>query len=244
MWVCTRGWEISASWNHSFGDADIYISANLSDATTKVTRWNGVDVIYSFNTGSFYEGGTYGDIWGFETDRFFEESDFTGKDADGNWIYAPGIADQSALQTGTFRYGPGDIKFADLNGDGVINNGDPNMVDENGERIPVGTLRNHGDLKVIGNQMPRYEYSFRIGGAYKGFDLDLFFQGVGKRKMWSTSSFVIPQGQSSIGNFENQSDYNTYEFTYNPETQMQEITGYNIDQNNWYPHVCRRFSQR
>lgn len=231
----TRGWEISASWNHSFGDADIYISANLSDATTKVTRWNGVDVIYSFNTGSFYEGGTYGDIWGFETDRFFEESDFTGKDADGNWIYAPGIADQSALQTGTFRYGPGDIKFADLNGDGVINNGDPNMVDENGERIPVGTLRNHGDLKVIGNQMPRYEYSFRIGGAYKGFDLDLFFQGVGKRKMWSTSSFVIPQGQSSIGNFENQSDYNTYEFTYNPETQMQEITGYNIDQNNWYP---------
>ena len=57
------------------------------------------------------------------------------------------------------------------------------MVDKDGNKIPVGTVRNHGDMKVIGNAMPHYEYSFRIGGAYKGFDLDMFFQGVGKRDM-------------------------------------------------------------
>ena len=61
----------------------------------------------------------YGEIWGFETDRYFEESDFTGKNADGSWIYAPGVADQTGLQQGTFVYGPGDIKFKDLDGNGV-----------------------------------------------------------------------------------------------------------------------------
>ena len=29
---------------------------------------------------NFYTGKTYGEIWGFETDRYFEESDFSGKD--------------------------------------------------------------------------------------------------------------------------------------------------------------------
>ena len=91
---------------------------------------------------------------------------------------------KSGASRGTFVYGPGDIKFKDLDGNGVINGGDPTMKDENGNLIPVGTVRNHGDLKKIGNSTPRYEYSFRVGAAWKGIDVDLFFQGVGKRDMW------------------------------------------------------------
>lgn len=64
---------------------------------------------------------------------------------------------------------PGDIKYKDLDGNGVIDRGD-------------FTADNHGDLKVIGNSTPRYEYSGRIGLDYKGFDLDIFFQGVGAAK--------------------------------------------------------------
>ena len=236
----TNGWELSVNWNHSFGDWDVWATASIGDAKSKVTKWanNANKVLYSYYYGEggyrFYEGQTYGDIWGFEVDRYFEKSDFSGQDANGIWQYAQGVADQSYLEykKGSFHFGPGDVKFVDRNGDGVINDGDPNMVDADGNKIPVGTLANHGDLKVIGNAMPRYEYSFRLGAAWKGFDIDLFFQGVGKRAMWVTSNFVQPFAQSNSGLFEHQTSYNSY-----VTDENGKIIDYIIDQNNKYPNL-------
>ena len=239
----TRGWELSLNWNHSFGDADVYANFNLSDARTKITKWNNESgIIYSYlpASGNYTQGQYFGDIWGFETDRYFTEADFN---ADGS--YADGVASQKKLESGDFRYGPGDVKFKDLNGDGVINNGDPTMIKLNGqyfvegdpgyaeakanplaEKVGVGTVENHGDLKVIGNAMPRFEYSFRLGGAYKGFDLDVFFQGVGKRDMWATGSTIIPMAQSGLGTFTNQLSYN------------KQVEGkWQISQDNDYPRM-------
>ena len=34
----TRGWELSLGWNHSFGDADVYVTGTLADARTKITK--------------------------------------------------------------------------------------------------------------------------------------------------------------------------------------------------------------
>ncbi len=254
----TQGWELSLGWNHTFGDVDFYANFNLSDARSKITKWTSDnDFIYTYNpsSGNYTEGQYYGDVWGFETDRYFEESDFNGQDGDGNWIYKEGVADQTYLQQGSFVYGPGDVKFKDLNGDGYINNGNSTMIEYNGayyvegdqgyaeasaalkegkaEKVPVGTYRNHGDLKVIGNALPRYEYSFRLGAAWKGFDLDLFFQGVGKRDMWATGQFVVPMSQSNLGVFEHQLDCNWYTIS------NDEIVGYEVDQSNFYPNLYK-----
>jgi TonB-linked SusC/RagA family outer membrane protein len=219
--LSTKGWELSIGWNHTFGKVGVYANFNLADARTKITKWNNpTNSIYSYNPASsnYCEGTYYGDIWGFETDRYFEESDFTGKDANGKWIYAAGVADQTGLQTGNFVYGPGDIKFKDLNGDGKIDGG-------------AGTLDDHGDLKVIGNALPRYEYSFRLGANWNNFDIDLFFQGVGKRSRWMTGSMVIPQAQAGLGTFEHQQSYNHYII------EDGKVVGYEIDQNNDYPNM-------
>lgn len=222
----TRGWELGISWNHRFGDVDVFASANIYDGKTKVTEYNNPNKLIN----QFYSGMEYGEIWGFETDRYFEESDFTGKNADGSWIYAPGVADQTGLQQGTFVYGPGDIKFKDLDGNGVINGGDPTMKDAEGNLIPVGTVRNHGDLKKIGNATPRYEYSFRLGAAWKGIDVDLFFQGVGKRDMWYVNAFTMPFSRGADATYSNQNSYNKMIFD-----DARNIIGYEIDQNNDYP---------
>ncbi len=244
----TRGWELNVGWNHSFGDWDIYINGNLSDARTKVVKWNNPsELIYTYNPGNsnYYEGQYFGDIWGLETDRYFTEDDFN---ADGS--YKQGIADQTGLESGNFVYGPGDVKFVDQNGDGVINNGIEGMISLNGQyyvpgdpgydealknkdhkAVAVGSVNNHGDLKVIGNALPRYEYSFRVGGAWKGFDLDLFFQGVGKRNMWATGSTIIPYSQANIGLFDNQLSYNSLVL----DSDYKWTGEYNIDQNNMYP---------
>ena len=70
-----------------------------------------------------------------------------------------------------------------------------------------GTDADHGDLKVIGNTTPRYQYSFRLGGNWKGFDLDMFFQGIGKRDIWTQSAFVMPMMRGTDAIYENQTDY-------------------------------------
>ena len=191
----TRGWELSVNWNHRFGEFDVYANFNIGDFKTVVTDWNNPTGILS----DYFEGKVYGDIYGFETDRLFRKEDFTGFDAAGNPTgYAQGIASQKGLEQGGFVYGSGDIKFRDLNGDGVIDGGD-------------GTKDKMGDLKVIGNTTPRYQYSFRLGGAWKGIDLDLYFQGVGKRDMWTQSAFVMPLMRGADAIYENQTDYWTTE---------------------------------
>lgn len=63
----------------------------------------------------------------------------------------------SATQYGTVK--PGDIKYVDQNKDGVIN---------------------ATDRVIIGSRIPRNTYSANLFFDYKGFDITLFFQGVGK----------------------------------------------------------------
>ncbi|SEN69012.1 TonB-linked outer membrane protein, SusC/RagA family [bacterium A37T11] len=64
----------------------------------------------------------------------------------------------SATQSGDVR--PGDIKYKDLNGDGIINSYDQTAI-------------GYGDV-------PRIVYGLSLGGGFSGFDLSLFFQGVGQ----------------------------------------------------------------
>ena len=76
-------------------------------------------------------------------------------------------------------FAPGDVKFVDVDGDGYITPG-------------TSTNGNPGDQVVIGNSTPRYEYSFRLGADYKGFDFSIFFQGIGKREIWGSGQLAIP----------------------------------------------------
>lgn len=220
----TRGWELSLSYRKQINkDLNVYGTFNIGDSKSKVTKWNNDSklightggIVSASNARQYaYEGETWGDIWGFVTDRYFTEDDFEGKNADGSWKYKAGVADQTGIQTDNFVYGPGDIKYKDLDGNGVIDGG-------------KGTADDHGDLKVIGNTMPRYEYSFHIGGSWKGLDLDLFFQGVGKRDMWTQSSFAFPlMRDADKAIYANQTSYNVYD----PDNGVV-----NISQGNRYP---------
>lgn len=220
----TRGWELSLSYRKQINkDLNVYGTFNIGDSKSKVTKWNNDSKLIGHTGGIVsasnarmyaYEGETWGDIWGFETDRYFTEDDFNGKDANGKWIYKDGVANQTGIQTDNFVFGPGDIKYKDLNGDGVIDGG-------------KGTADDHGDLKVIGNTLPRYEYSFHLGGSWKGLDLDLFFQGVGKRDMWTQSSFVFPlMRDADKALYANQTSYNVYD----PANGIVDIS-----QSNRYP---------
>ncbi|MCK3683116.1 TonB-dependent receptor [Maribellus sp. YY47] len=189
----TNGYEVQLDFNHRFRNGiGINIVATLADAKTKITKY-GTTQIVSEN----YVGKIYGDIWGYETDRLYQKEDFVYENGElvkttspeGREIYKlsdPKAATQGYLQSGNFTFGPGDVKFKDLDGNGVINDGKRSLDD-------------HGDLKIIGNSTPRYEYSFRVGSDYKGFDLSVFIQGVGKRDVWGSGFLAIPGFQASDG---------------------------------------------
>ena len=162
----TSGWELEVGYNHVINkDAYFYGSASLSDYTSKITEWTGNDSKMLYTN---YKGKAIGEIWGFKNAGFF---------ADANDV--ANSPSQVKLQNGTFIYSPGDVKYADLDKSGEINGG-------------TQTLDDHGDLVVIGNTTPRYQYSFRLGAGWKGFDFDIYFQGVGKRDFWATGSMAIP----------------------------------------------------
>ena len=164
----TRGYEIDLSFNKVINEnISVNASVGFSDSKSVVTKWNSAGVL-----GSMYEGMTVGEIWGLTTDRLIQESDIV------NGQLNPSLPDQSLLVKSTFKFGAGDVLYKDLDGDGKITGG-------------KGTKEDHGDLSIIGYSRPRYEYNFRLGGNFYGFDVNLFFQGVGRRDIAGTSSDVF-----------------------------------------------------
>ena len=71
---------------------------------------------------------------------------------------------------------PGFIKYKDVNNNGEINS---------------------EDRVVLGNPTPRYEFSLNLDAAWKGFDLTVFFQGVGKRDVFYSGAGGRPLVQNS-----------------------------------------------
>lgn len=205
----TRGWELAVDFNHRFESGlGINLMATLADDQTVITEYpedaarNIVYTSSSQNNNTNYKGKEWGAIYGYKTDRLYQWDDFD-LDANGNLqeilvngktVYklkpGPDGKDpvyQDFLQNSSdFKFGPGDVKFVDVNGDGKINNGD-------------GTIEEPGDLVKIGNSTPRYQYGFRIGADYKGFDLSVFFQGIGKREIWGEGFLAIPGFNSADG---------------------------------------------
>ncbi|MGL5637127.1 MAG: SusC/RagA family protein, partial [Bacteroidales bacterium] len=67
--------------------------------------------------------------------------------------------------------------------------------DDRGENLITSgnnTYDNAGDRKIIGNNMPRYQYGITVGGNFKNFDLNIFMQGVGKRDAWIANALTFP----------------------------------------------------
>ena len=196
--LTTNGYEIALDFNHTFKNGlHFTISTSLSDYKTKITKFaSASDPIITNN----YQGKTVGEQWGYVTDRLFQVEDFDLNTTTNKYVLKADVPSQALLETSSFTFGPGDIKYKDINGDGKIGYG-------------TNTLSDPGDKKVIGNSQPRYLYGFRVSADWKGFDVDIFLQGVGARKYWATGNTSIPGYDASEAWYANQMDYWTPENT-------------------------------
>ncbi|MCF3110641.1 TonB-dependent receptor [Niabella sp. CC-SYL272] len=148
--MVTHGFDLTLGWKDRINDFKYGVEIVLGDYQSKVLRYPNPT---GLNT-TWYVGENFGDIWGYQTVGFFKTNEEIAQAPKQNALFS--------------RWSPGDIRYADLNGDGVINWGD-------------NTLANPGDRKVIANTTPRYSFGVNLTAQYKNADLVVFLQGVAKR---------------------------------------------------------------
>ncbi|MDR0667916.1 MAG: TonB-dependent receptor [Prevotellaceae bacterium] len=147
------GIEFEIGWKDNINDFNYYLSANASYLKNKLIKLGNAsgESVYenagASGVGAFIKGSN-DEVWpyfyGYKTDGVFQNMDevraYVNKDG--------------ALLQPSAR--PGDVRFVDVTGDGVIN-------DE--------------DRTKIGKGMPDWTFGFTLGADWKGFDINLFFQG-------------------------------------------------------------------
>ena len=169
----TQGWELELSWRDvAFGQLNYGVRLVLSDAQATILRYSNPSGSLDMN----YSGMKVGEIWGFET------VGIAGSDQEMlDHIATLPNGGQSSIGS---DWGAGDIMYRDINGDGKVDSG-------------ANTIEDHGDLTVIGNTTPRYSFGIDLTAAWKGFDLRVFLQGVGKRDYFQGSYYFFgTTGQS------------------------------------------------
>lgn len=159
--VENKGFELTLGYNKIFANGlKLKTNANFSHISNKITDLHGDSPIIS-SPKAQVEGYAINSFYGYVQDGIYQISDFTWQNNSD-----PNIAHkdrQYQLKDGVTRVTnftpqPGDIKYKDLNGDGVVD-------------------MDH-DRQVIGKQFPDLSYAWSLNLEWKNFDFNMFWQGV------------------------------------------------------------------
>ncbi|MDR0891544.1 MAG: TonB-dependent receptor [Mediterranea sp.] len=153
--VGTNGWELAINYRLKTGAVTHRFAGNLSDSRNKVLDNHGEETINGSDVQTIIkEGYPLNSYYAYRWDGFFNTQAECDKGP-----HLDGITPK-----------PGDIRYIDKNGDGVIKEDD--------------------DRFVVGNDFPRYTFGFTYGLDYHGFDFSMMWQGVGKRDKWMRGESV------------------------------------------------------
>ncbi len=140
--IHNTGFEFTATYRKMEGEFNYNITGNLT--TVKNVVDDIPDEILSGNV-TTREGNTIRSLYSYVSEGIVQEDDF---DDDGNYLYAkPSQGDPA----------PGDLRFKDLNRDGIIND---------------------MDQTIVGKAFPDLTYSLSVDLYYKDFDFIVFFYGI------------------------------------------------------------------
>lgn len=153
----SKGWELTLNYHLKHNDFIHDIGFNIADSRNEVEHFDDNQRIESSDQMQkiTQKGLVFNSYYGYKTDGYFQNIDEILNDP------KPIGADVS----------PGDIRYKDKNGDGVID-------DE--------------DRYVLGNAFPRYTFGLTYNLKWKNFDFSALIQGVGKRKMFLRGELVEP----------------------------------------------------
>ncbi|GAB3242462.1 TonB-dependent receptor [Hymenobacter seoulensis] len=148
-----KGFEFQLGYNDNRSAFRYGVNANLSTLTNRVT-----DLGRSGEKDNFFIGGPNGAT---RTEVGYELGSFFLNEFDG--IYQTGESIPAGLQAG-------DVRYKDLNNDGVINDSD----------------RTH-----VGRVFPKFQYGANLNLGFGAFDLVAFFQGVQGNDVFNISRYFL-----------------------------------------------------
>lgn len=158
-----RGAEAEISWNQTIGNFHWHIGGTFSYAMSRIEEMGEEYHPYDY---MYRTGNSITSYVLYETDGLYQESDF---DAAGNLLpgYPVSTLDGKAVQ-------PGDIKYVDQNGDGIIDTNDKKYMDNL-------------------HSLPSAFYGIQLGFKWKGLGLEADFNGeIGRTVQLTTSSVYWP----------------------------------------------------
>jgi TonB-linked SusC/RagA family outer membrane protein len=161
--VRNTGWDLALGWADEINDFTYGINFNISDVKNEVIDLKGTGPHIS-GARIIKEGYPINSIYGYEAQGLFQSQD---------------EVDNAPTHIGAIA--PGDIHYVnqitvDTDGDGVADAADD--------------LINADDRVVIGDPFPRLMYGMNLSAGFRGFDLSVMFQGVGKRDVMATGDAV------------------------------------------------------
>lgn len=179
-----RGYDVELSWRDNIGrDMSYGVGFNLTDYTAKITRYPNTNP----HIGEHYENECVGEIWGYKTKGMAKTDEEMRRHLDS-------LPNGGQNAVSTQNWGAGDIMYEDLNGDGKIDRGD-------------GTLANHGDLTVIGNNLARYNYGITLNFRWKWLSVDVLANGCFKHTVAGSTGTFWGIGGIGTSLFQGHEDY-------------------------------------
>lgn len=190
--VRNRGWEISVGYNDQWGDFSFGVQANLSDVRNEILDMKGKTATSGVLKNQ--EGHEIASIWTLKSMGIIR----TQEEAD--WV------NENCPQFGeTVKIG--DIRYADVDGSGKIDESDKDFV---------------------GSTIPRYTYSTNFNFGWKGLNLSVLLQGVGKADGFLNTYYVMPSNMG--GTF--RKEHLDWASDANPGGKTPRLTS--DYKNNWY----------
>lgn len=153
--VSNRGYEFTVLHRNSRERFNYSIGANATYIKNEILNIGEDIILGNLNSRIHREGESINSWYGLLTDGIFRsEEEIEG---------APVLGGRPTV--------PGDVRYIDLNNDGVIN---------------------EGDRTVTGSSMPQWTYSLTLDAEYESFDFSAFFQGVQGVHSWLNSNLAYP----------------------------------------------------
>jgi TonB-linked SusC/RagA family outer membrane protein len=140
--VRNKGFELSLTYRNSIGDFKYNINGNLATLDNEILKLHPNLPALNGTVTKGIPGHALNSFYGYQMEGVYQ----TPEEVKGHLF---GISTPTEV--------PGDIRFKDMDGNGIIDD---------------------KDRTFIGNPIPKLSYGFNLSGAYKGFDLSIFLQGV------------------------------------------------------------------
>lgn len=159
------GFEISANYRDQVGKLKYNVGFNVTQVTNEVTKFLGdIQDLGNFIT---QEGLPYQSMYGYVADGIISsQEEMDALNAKAVELSGPGANYLKGAK-------PGVIKYKDLDGNGIIDS---------------------NDREVIGNVIPKYTYGLNLGVEYAGFDFNALFQGVEGKDGYLAGAGIVPFG--------------------------------------------------